>query len=684
MYVVFTMFCVLPVLVGVQVIGIHMRDGSELRATGKLQALAYETIPGVRGTIYDAGGRTLAVNTARHDLAVDPTWGDFDEHAEEFYARLANVTGRTASYYRSRVNARPNGSKYVSLGRKLEETQRAVVESWDYPFVIIETTFDRLYNYETTLAHVLGHVNSDGTGAAGLELRYDNFLQGTDGRRERRRNLRGTTSALVGGGDTAPHHGESLVLTIDLVQQSILEESLAAGVAESGAKWATAVALDPNSGAVLAMASVPTYDPNRPAAYPVASLRNRAVTDQFEPGSTFKLVSTVAAVETNVAKLTDEVDTGQGYAVFSGRAMRDTHANGIISLAEAISVSSNIAVATIAQRVEARKLYEYARNLGFGQPTWIDLPGEVSGLLKKPSTWSGTTKTSMSIGYEVSVTPIQLVNAYAAFANGGRLMQPYVVAERRDILGQTTWRADTDSVRIAFKRKTADKLLGAFESVVNEGTATSAKVNGLRIAGKTGTSLKVVEGRYVSGRSRASFVGFFPADDPQVVLAIVIDEPKTSIYGSEVAAPVFRHIVEGWLPSLSNVHTRPQIAEADAIPLEEFPAPEVGGRPLAVVRGLLHSAGFVVDVPSRAPDDVFVADVELRRKTRVQLASVELSSETASAEVMPDLRGLGARQAVYWLQAKDIKVKVEGHGRVVSQIPAAGRSLSGEATLVCR
>jgi cell division protein FtsI (penicillin-binding protein 3) len=130
---------VLPVLVGVQVIGIHMRDGSELRATGKLQALAYETIPGVRGTIYDAGGRTLAVNTARHDLAVDPTWGDFDEHAEEFYARLANVTGRTASYYRSRVNARPNGSKYVSLGRKLEETQRAVVESWDYPFVIIET-----------------------------------------------------------------------------------------------------------------------------------------------------------------------------------------------------------------------------------------------------------------------------------------------------------------------------------------------------------------------------------------------------------------------------------------------------------------------------------------------------------------------------------------------------------------
>lgn len=684
MYVVFTMFCALPILVGVQVIGIHMGEGAELREKGKRQSLTYEAIPAVRGTIYDAAGRTLAVNTGRHDLAIDPTWGNFDEHAEQFYARLADVTGKSASSYRSRVNARPDGSKYVSLARKLEETQRGVIESWEYPFVIIETTFDRRYNYETSLAHVLGHVNADGTGAAGLELQYDEFLQGNDGRRERRRDLHGTTSALVGGGDTAPRHGESLVLTIDLVRQSILEEALAAGVAESGAKWATAIALDPNSGAVLAMASVPTYDPNRPAAYPVERRRNRAVADQFEPGSTFKLVSAVAAVETDVAKLTDEVDTGKGYAVFSGRAMRDTHANGVVSLAEAISVSSNIAVATIAQRIEPRKLYEYARNLGFGQPTWIDLPGETSGLLKKPSTWSGTTKTSMSIGYEVAVTPIQLVNAYAAFANGGRLMQPYVVAERRDISGEPTWRADTDSVRIAFKRKTADKLLGAFESVVNEGTATNARINGLRVAGKTGTSIKVVEGRYASGRSRASFVGFFPADDPQVVLAIVMDEPETSIYGSEVAAPVFRSIVESWLPSLSNVHTRPQIAEADAVPLEEFPAPEVDGRPLAVARGLLHSAGFQVHAPPRASDDVFVADVELRRTTNVQFATVELSSEPVSAETMPDLRGLGARQAVYWLQAKDINVKVEGHGRVVSQIPAAGRSLSGEATLVCR
>lgn len=680
---VLTVMCGLPVVVAVQVLGIHVKDGARLREQGRQQAQTYTTLPAVRGAIYDATGRTLAVNTARHDLAVDPTFGDFSKHADEFYGKLAALTGRPGSGYRARVDQR-RGSKYVALERSLTERQRSEVESWEYPFVIIETTFDRKYNYETTLAHVLGHVNVDGTGAAGLELQYDDHLRGTDGRRERRRDRHGVTRARVGGGDIAPEHGESLLLTIDLQQQAALEEALADGVAETGARWASAVAVDPRTGAVLAMANVPTYDPNRAAAFPADHRRNRAITDQIEPGSTFKLVSAIAALETRAARLTDEVDTGLGYAVFAGREMRDTHANGVITFAQAISLSSNIGVAKIAERIDEKRLYEYARNLGFGQRSWIDLPGEVSGVLKKPSSWSGTTRTSMSIGYEVTVTPLQLANAYAAFANGGRLLQPYVVAERRDINGDVVWRARPDSVRIAFRSRTAAELLEAFESVVTEGTAKQARVEGVRIAGKTGTANKVVDGHYVRGRSRASFVGFFPADDPQVVLAVMMDEPQTSIYGGDVSAPVFRRVVEAWLPTMKGVRVLPELRAEDATPLEAYPVPDVDGAPVAVARGLLRTAGLEVALPSRATDAEIVDDVEVvRRRGDLQIAAVTVATDEKK-NVMPDLTGLGARQAVYWLQANNIDVKVEGHGRVVMQTPRAGQPLSGEARLVFR
>ncbi len=693
MYVVLTVLCALPILVAMQVVRIHVQDGAKLRAQGEKQARTFATLPAVRGSIYDRNGRTLAVNTARHDLAIDPTFGNFSEVQDAFYSQLAEVTGHSRSKYRARVNGRP-GSKYVSLERGLSERQRAIVDSWDYPFVILESSSDRRYNYETTLAHVLGHVNSDGTGAAGLELQYDTFLRGEDGKRERRRDAHGIARAVVGGGDVSPRHGESLVLTIDLVQQAILEEALADGMRASGARWAAAVAVDPRTGEVLAMANLPTYDPNHPADYPADARRNRSVTDQFEPGSTFKLVSAVTAVETKAVKLSDEIDTGNGYARFGNRELYDTHGYGVISYADVISLSSNIGIAKVAERVEARKMYEYARNLGFGQRTWIDLPGEVAGVLKKPDEWSGTTLASMSIGYEVGVTALQIANAYAAFANGGKLLQPYVVAERLDINGDVTWRAHPDSVRNAFKRKTAVALLEAFESVVIDGTAKKAHVEGIRIAGKTGTANKVFEGAYVRGRSRASFVGFFPADDPQVVLAIVMDEPASSIYGGDVSAPVFKRVVEGWLPMLEGVHPvrRPDLSEETAVPLEAITMPRVDGAPVAVARGLLRTAGIEVSVPSRIPDTAIVQDVELLRHDRdVQVAAVHPvavadgdARERTDEKLMPDLTGLGARQAVYWLRANNIDVKVEGHGRVVSQTPRPGQKLTGEARLNCR
>ncbi|MDX1531994.1 MAG: penicillin-binding protein 2, partial [Rhodothermales bacterium] len=537
LYVVLTLLALVPVAIAAQLVLLYVGEGAELRAQGERQASSFVTTPAVRGALLDRAGRTLAVNTARYEVALDPTAPGFEAQAEAFYAELARLTGRSAASWRRAVASR-SSRQYVLLLRELDEAKKEQLEALGVPGLILTPRFARRYNYGRLGAHVLGHVDTDLTGTAGVELHYDRYLRGQEGRQPVQRDRRGIVRAVAGGAVVEPAHGEQLVLTIDLVLQSILQEELQRGVEESGSTWGTAVAMDPNTGAILALANVPDYDPNRPAAFGEPARRNHAIADQLEPGSTFKLVTAVAALESGAATLADSIETGDGWAVFAGRTMRDSHAYGTITLEEALIKSSNVALAKVGERLDGGTLYQYARNLGFGQPTLIDLPGETGGVLRRPNTWSGTTKTSMSIGYAVSVTPLQVLTAYAALANGGLLVRPHVVAERRDLVtGRTTWRAPVDSVRRAFKAETAAKLRPAFEGVVSDsGTAQRAQVEGLRIAGKTGTARIASGGGYGAGY-RATFVGFFPAERPEVAMVVVMDRPTNGYYGGTAAAP---------------------------------------------------------------------------------------------------------------------------------------------------
>jgi cell division protein FtsI (penicillin-binding protein 3) len=640
MYMVMTLLSVVPVFVVGQVGWILLSRGDALQAQGQKQAQSTVEVPAMRGAILDRNGRALAINTARYDLALDPTVGNFSERASTFYERLASLTGEPASRFREKVDER-HSPQYVRLYRGLTAEQREEVRSWGVEGVILTPRFARRYNYGTTAAHVLGHVNAEGTGLAGLELEYNEALTGTPGRRAVKRDRSGRIKAFVGGKVVEPEHGESLRLTVDLARQAALEDELRRGVKESGAAWGTAIAMDPNTGAVLAMANVPTYDPNQAAAAPDAARRNRAITDRFEPGSTFKLVGAAAAVGQGAVAMGDSVETGDGWAVFHGYTMKDVRAHGTISFADVIAKSSNVGMAKTASRLDRGTFYQYARNLGFGQPTMIDLPGEVGGVLKRPSQWSSTTLTSMSIGYEVAVTPIQLLAAYSALANGGHLVQPYLVAERQDVTGETLWANRTDSIRRAISQATARRLRPAFERVVEDGTGTEAKIEGLDVAGKTGTALKVAGGDYSKDRARASFVGFFPADRPSVAVLVIIGEPETSIYGGQVAAPVFRRIARRWADTFPRVTDRlAQAADSAATP-----EPPASSAPLA-----------------RAPD---------------RLAE-------ASGDAMPDLRGVSARRAVHWLRRHGVGVRLRGgDGVVTRQVPAPGADLPGRAVLRC-
>jgi cell division protein FtsI (penicillin-binding protein 3) len=701
LYVVTALLLLLPVGVVFQMVRIHLGEGGELRARGERQASSFIALPAVRGSIYDRAGRALAVSTARYEVAVDPTVPGFDAKAEELYALLARATGQRADHYRRLVRNRTS-PKYVLLVRSLDEAAKAELDAADVPGLLLEGSVARRYNYGHLASHLLGHVDADLAGIAGLEQHYDAVLRGEAGRQAVQRDRRGIIKPVVGGAVVEPAHGEHLVLTIDLVRQAILEEELAAGVAEAGARWGTAVAMDPRTGAILALANVPDYDPNQPGGFAEAARRNHAVTDRLEPGSTFKLVTAVAALETGTVSPEDTVDAGPGWAVLRGRTMRDSHPHGRITFGDAITVSSNVAMARTALEMEPADLYRYARALGFGSPSWVDLPGEVTGRLKRPEEFGRLTLPWMSTGYEVEATPLQLLTAYCALANGGLLVQPYVVAERRDARGQTVWRAADarqDSIRRVFSEETAARLTPYFERVVSrDGTARRAAVEGLRIAGKTGTAQTATGGAYAR-TYRSTFVGFFPVEAPEVALIVVLDSPTNGYYGGTVSAPIFGAVARRWIGTFPTIASR--VAPAAPLPpREEAVVPDVDGMPAVLAEGQLLADGFPVRVDDDAPW-AFVADqdpgpgvrADLGHAVRLVAAPADVPAGTpappgrASASApagaaMPDLRGLSARRAVAWLAALGIEARLRGSGAVAAQTPAPGAALAASEPAV--
>ena len=661
-----------------QLVRIQLDEGDELRAQGERQSESMIELAAQRGAIFDRRGRALAVNTARFEVAADPTVPGFEERAEELYALLGELTGRGAAHFRARVAARVS-RQYVVLVRDLDEAAKERLDAADFDGLIVDGSYQRRYNYGARAAHVLGHVTRDLRGVAGLEMTLDEVLQGTPGRQAVQRDRRGVVRAVVGGTRVEPRHGDNVILTIDLVRQAILEEELARGVAAAGANWGTAVALDPKTGAILALANVPTYDPNRAGDFSTAARRNHAIVDRIEPGSTFKLVTAVAALESGAVAPADTFDTGAGWRVFHGRTVQDAHGYGRISFGDAIRLSSNIAMADAAQEIGSGPLYQAARDLGFGQPTFVDLPGEVAGTLRKPEEWGPATLTSMSRGYAVEVTPLQLAVAYSALANGGLLVRPYVVAERRDpATGRTVWQARQDSVRRAFDAETAARLMPHFESVVSDdGTARLAQVTGLRVAGKTGTAKRAVGGGY-GNAYRSSFVGMFPAEAPEVVLAVVLDNPRNGYAGGTVAAPIFGATARRWIGTFPTVAER--VAPSGTIaPREEAPVPRVDRLPATLAADRVLAEGFRV----RVDEDQPWRPVSVRGggETRRLRDAVRLDPADGTSGTMPDLSGRSVREAVAWLRALGVEPRVEGRGVVRRQSVAAGRALPGSVTL---
>ncbi|MFN7183914.1 MAG: peptidoglycan D,D-transpeptidase FtsI family protein [Thermomonas haemolytica] len=486
-----------------------------------------------RGMITDRNGEPLAISSP-----VESIWANPKEllKSPERLPQLAQALGMPQDELASRLSARAD-REFVYLKRRINPDEAARILALDIPGVAGQREYRRFYPQGDVLAHVLGFTNIDDRGQEGLELAFDDWLSGTPGAK---RVIRDNKGRIVENVDLVrpAQPGHDLVLSIDRRIQYLTYRELRNAVAETGASSGSAVVLDVATGEVLAMANIPSFNPNAVGGSPRDAHRNRAVTDLMEPGSTMKPLTVAAALEAGVITPATLFDTNPGWIPNGTYRTTDTHNYGVLDTTGVIRKSSNVGAALIARRLSNAQFNEFVRRFGYGRSTGSGFPGEAAGLFPTPDRWSGTSKQTMSYGYGLSVTPLQIATAYAALGNGGLLHQPTFV------------KGQHNPPRRVLDARIAHEVLQMMQTVTEPGgTATQAAILGYHVAGKTGTSRKASAGGY-SRRYIGYFAGLVPVDHPRFAMAVAINDPDPSrkgYYGGVVAGPVFRNVMEGAL-----------------------------------------------------------------------------------------------------------------------------------------
>ncbi|HJR98060.1 MAG TPA: penicillin-binding protein 2 [Actinomycetota bacterium] len=518
----------------VRLASLQVRDNPELEALGLQQRVRSITLPAARGEIVDRSGVPLAVSREARDIYVDPSYVVDPEGEAETIAEVLDLPAREVR------RALEGDGTFVYIDRQVDLEVAEDLEALALPGIGFLEVPERYYPADVLAAQVLGFVNIDGEGAAGLESAFDDELAGTPG--ERTVELSADGLAISTGLDRTvePVPGSTVLTTLDRQMQYMVQAALERAVRANGALGGTAVVMDPATGEVLAMATYPWFDPNDFGDAPLEAMRNRAVTDAFEPGSVNKIITAAAALETGAVSLQRRFAVPASMEV-GPFTIRDSHVHPVesMTIGDIITESSNIGAALIAEQVGSETLDSFMRKFGYGRATGIGFPGEASGVLLPGDRWDEVIRATVSYGQGISVTPMQLANVYATIANDGVWRQPKLVRGFEGPDG-TFDRASTRKDRRVIRPDTAALLTRMLAAAVEEGTGVNAQIPGYQVAGKTGTSRKLVAGRYVQ-RYHASFAGFLPAADPRVVIAVSIDEPRT-VYGGLAAAPLFQEI----------------------------------------------------------------------------------------------------------------------------------------------
>ena len=492
-----------------------------------------------RGDIFDRNMRCLALDHNVYSVFAMPHLIE-EADKEQVARKLAPVLGMGKGSVLERIK---KDKYFVWVKRELDEKKKSEVEALNLDGIELMKEYKRFYPNSGLACHVLGFAGLDDTGLEGVELAYDSYLKGTSGwrwtvRDAKRRDILADDKKFI-----PPSEGLHAVLTIDEAIQHIAERELDAAYRKYEAKGATIIIMDPYEGSILALANRPAYDLNNFDSSSENQKRNRAVTDVYEPGSVYKIVTASTALENKVVTLGKVFYCENGQYAVAGRILHDSAPHKDLTFREVIEKSSNIGTVKVAMLIDKNELYRYSRLFGFGERTGIDIPGEINGILRPPSKWSKTTISCLPIGQEVGVTSVQLVSAIAAIANGGYLVKPRIVREiindEHDIIRSFP----PVEVRRVISKESSDTMKDILYGAVEKGTGRNAILEQYTTAGKTGTAQKVgPDGRYSHTQFVASFAGFAPANDPKIAIIVMLDEPKKSYYGGTVAAPVFANV----------------------------------------------------------------------------------------------------------------------------------------------
>jgi cell division protein FtsI (penicillin-binding protein 3) len=590
----------------------------------------YVQIPLVpkRGVIYDRKGNELAVS-----IEVDSVYADPKKivDVERTSKDLASILKIDRDEIRQKLKSRKS---FEWIQRKIPSKEAGEIKALHLPGIYLLKENRRFYPNAQLAAHVIGFVGLDSKGLEGAEFQYDALLNGKNHVWMMSRDALGRKLAMGDPPLEKEDHYRNIVLTLDKNIQYVAETELSRAVKKWGSKGGIAIAMEPQTGKILAMASCPLFNPNQFYQYRAKSWRNRSVSDAFEPGSLFKAFLAAAAIEEKVVRPSDAFYCENGSYKVYDRTIHDNLKYGWLTFRQIIKFSSNIGASKVGEKMGKSVFYRYICAFGFGEKTRIGLPGEGKGIVHHPRYWPPVVLDTISFGQGISVTGIQLVTALSAIANGGALMKPYIVERITNEKGEAIQSFQPETVRRVISEETAKKVTALLKTTTEKGgTGEGAVPAGYEVAGKTGTAQKVESlfGEYSEDRLNCGFMGFAPAEDPKIALLIIIDEPQGRTTGGTVAAPVFKAIMEKVLPYL-NVHPKGTL--------------------------MVKSASDLTSTKEALGTEPLMDKVKV--------------SKGVERVVMPDLTGLPMRKALSRMEGKGLIIKLSGNGKVVEQVPKPG------------
>ncbi len=641
-------FVLFLVLIG-RLFDVQILRSEELKYYAQRQQTTIEKVKAERGLIYDRNNVLLVYNRNDVSYYLDLRMAT-QKDKTKIAGKFSSVFDKSRNYY---MNLMSNSRRTICIEKKVSGDKAANLKGFKANGLFSREDPTRVYFYKDLASHLLGYVGPDYRGVNGIAKSFDDELAGQDGSMVVLRDAIGDMITVKEKETKPAQPGLNLYLTINKTYQTILDEELKNGLKKYGGNSAVGIIMDPNSGEILALASQADFDPNEYWKYDDSERRDRAITDTYEPGSTMKSITLSALLDKHLCRESERVNVENGRYRFKNVNIIDSHKESWLTVKGVLEQSSDIGMTKLVQRMDNDTFYKYLRAFGFGNFTSVPLPGEVRGSLRKPNDWSAVTKVFMSFGYGVAVTPIQIATAYCALVNGGILYQPEIIKKEVKHDGTVVMENSPKEVRRVISAETSMKMRELLKGVVDNGTGEFAKLKEVSVGGKTGTSQRLVDGKYSKSQYHTSFIGFFPVENPKVVCLILVNSPEEERYGGSVAAPIFKNVAERIVNANTNLfesptHNLPKLNKEIKVALRD-----------------------------EDTDDNFNNSMN---------SANQKFNKIVKSDVMPDLKKYSLRDAISVLSRMGLKFKVTGAGRIVSQSIAPGEKIRKGilCTLDCR